>query len=45
MSARLAKFALMFGNFVIGVAILAPAGMLAEPRRALPSPSAMPDCW
>jgi len=29
MSARLAKFALMFGNFVIGVAILAPAGMLA----------------
>ena len=35
MSARLAKFALMFGNFVIGVAILAPAGMLAELAQGL----------
>ena len=35
MSAWLAKFALMFGNFVIGVAILAPAGMLAELAQGL----------
>ena len=35
MSTRLAKLALMFGNFVIGVAILAPAGMLPELSRGL----------
>ena len=35
MSTRLAKLALMFGNFVIGVAILAPAGMLPELSRKL----------
>ena len=35
MSAPLAAFALMFGNFVIGVAILAPAGMLGELAQGL----------
>ena len=35
MSTRLAKLALMFGNFVIGIAILAPAGMLPELSRGL----------
>src|ERR1700704_3511165 len=35
MSAGLGKFALMFGNFVIGVAILAPAGMLPELAQGL----------
>ena len=35
MTTRLAKLALMFGNFVIGVAILAPAGMLPELSRGL----------
>jgi predicted MFS family arabinose efflux permease len=35
MSAALAAFALMFGNFVIGVAILAPAGMLGELAQGL----------
>ena len=35
MSTRLAKLALMFGNFVVGVAILAPAGMLPELSRGL----------
>jgi DHA1 family inner membrane transport protein len=35
MSAPVAAFALMFGNFVIGVAILAPAGMLGELAQGL----------
>ena len=35
MSTPLAKFALMFGNFVIGLAILAPAGMLSELAQGL----------
>ncbi|MGZ3285784.1 MAG: MFS transporter [Xanthobacteraceae bacterium] len=35
MSAPLAAFALMFGNLVIGVAILAPAGMLRELAQGL----------